>query len=500
MGTIPGKVSPVASRFALFSLVVAIASCARSPAPPAPSATSAAPPSPAAASASAPSPVAPLPQDPAELARALYAELISIDTSPENGTTAAIEAMAAHLRTERFAGDVRVVGPHPSRMNLVARLRGTGKRKPLLLLAHVDVIEARRSDWQTDPFTLVEKDGYFYGRGSLDDKAMAAIWLTTILRFTREGTTPDRDVIVALTADEEQGEDNGVAWLLEHERALIDAAYALNEGGGGDIRGGRYVANLVQLAEKSEQSFELVTIDKGGDSAQPRKENSIYRLAAAVSRVGAYEFPLRTNDVTRGYFAALATVEPPGPLATAMRAIGASDKPDSRALERVAAASTWYSAMLRTTCVATILDAGEAESALPQTSRATFNCRILPGERIADVEATLAKVIADPNARLVRKWEATPSPASPPLPELMTQVVRVTKEMWPGVVVATSMLPAATDGKFLRAAGIPTYGVSGLFEDIDDVREHGKDERIGVKQFHDGRDFLYRLVRLLTAD
>ncbi len=490
------------SRFALFWFVVSIASCARSPAPPVPTATSTSQASASSASASSAAlpQVAPLPQDPAELARALYAELISIDTSPEHGTTRAVEAMAAHLRAERFPGDVRVVGPHPTRLNLVARLRGTGKRKPLLLLAHLDVIEARREDWATDPFALVEKDGYFYGRGTLDDKAMAAIWLTTIIRFAREGHAPDRDVIVALTADEEQGEDNGVAWLLERERALIDAAYALNEGGGGDIRSGRYMANLVQLAEKSEQSFELVATDKGGDAAQPRKDNSIYRLAAAVSRIGAYEFPLRTNEVTRGYFASLATVEPPGPLATAMRTIGSSEKPDARALEKVAAASTWYNAMLRTTCVATLVEAGEAESALPQTSRATFNCRILPGERIADVEATLAKVIADPSVKLSRKWEATPSPPSARLPELMTNVERLTKEMWPGVVVATSMLPAATDGKFLRAAGIPTYGVSGLFEDIDDVREHGKDERIGVKQFHDGRDFLYRLVRLLTIE
>jgi acetylornithine deacetylase/succinyl-diaminopimelate desuccinylase-like protein len=492
----------VLPRFALV-VFLALAACGRTPPQPVPAASTAQASSstaPASASPASPAPASPpLPQDPAELTRALYSELIAIDTSPEHGTTRAVEAMAAHLRAERFPGEVHVVGPNDSRMNLVVRLRGTGKKKPLLLLAHLDVIEARREDWSLDPFTLTEKDGYFYGRGSLDDKAMASIWLATVIRLAREGYVPNRDVIVALTADEEQGDENGVVWLLEHEHALIDAAYALNEGGGGDIRNGRYMANLVQLAEKLEQSFELTTSDKGGDSAQPRKDNSIYRLAAALSRVGAFDFPLRPNDVTRGYFASLAKVEPPGPLADAMRAIGAG-KSDARALERVAAASTWYSAMLRTTCVATLVEAGEAESALPQTSRATLNCRILPGETVIDVEATLAKVIADSSVKLTRKWEGAPSPPSPPNPELMAPVERLTKEMWPGVVVAVSMLPAATDGKFLRAAGIATYGVSGLFEDVDDVREHGRDERIGIKQFHDGRDFMYRLVRLLTID
>lgn len=473
-------------------------SCTPSKPQPGPTSSAAIAPAPSASASAAPA-VAPLPRDPADLARALYAELVAIDTSPEHGTTRAAEAMAARLRAERFPGDVRVVGPHESRMNLVARLKGTGKKKPLLLLAHLDVIEAKRSDWQTDPFELVEKDGYFYGRGTLDDKAMAAIFVTTLIRFAREGYTPDRDVVVALTADEEQGEDNGVAWLLEHERPLIDAAFAINEGGGGDIRNGKHMANLVQLAEKLEQSFDLVVIDKGGDAAQPRPHNAIYVLAAALGRVGAHEFPLRANDVTRGYFGALATVEPPGPIADAMRAIGAGTA-DARALSRVAGASTWYGAMLRTTCVATLVEAGEAESALPQTARATLNCRILPGERIDDVEATLAKAVADPDVKISRKWQATPSPISPPLPELMSAVTKLTKEMWPGVVVATSMNTAATDGKFLRAAGIPTYGVSGLFEDIDDVREHGKDERIGVKEFHEGREFLYRLVRALTME
>jgi acetylornithine deacetylase/succinyl-diaminopimelate desuccinylase-like protein len=327
---------------------------------------------------------------------------------------------------------------------------------------------------------------------------MAAIFMTTLVRFAREGYVPNRDVIVALTADEEQGEHDGVAWLVEHHRDLVDAELAINEGGGGDIRNGRHMANLVQLAEKLEQSFDLVVTDKGGDAAQPRAKNAIVTLAAALTKIGAYAFPLRANEVTRGYFASLATVEPPGPVADAMRAIGRGVA-DAGALARVAGASTWYGAMLRTTCAATLVEAGEAESALPQTARATLNCRILPSERIDDVERTLVRLIGDADVKVTRTWPATPSPMSAPHPELMAAVRAITSAMWPGVVVATSMNTAATDGKYLRAAGIATYGVSGLFEDIDDVREHGKDERIGVREFHEGREFLHRLVRSLTG-
>lgn len=434
------------------------------------------------------------------LARAIHKELVEIDTSPPHGTTRAAEAMAARLRAAGFrAEDVVVVGGNAEKKNLVARLRGTGKRKPLLLVAHLDVVEARREDWATDPFKLVEKDGYLYGRGVLDDKAMASIWLATLLRLKEERFVPDRDVVVALTADEEEGFDNGVSWLLDNRRELIDADLALNEGGGGEIRAGKYIANEVQIAEKLEESYVLEVTNRGGLAAEPRKgENAIYRLAAGLTRLEAFEFPYAIDEVTRAYFYKVATLES-GQLADDMREASKKD-PDKAALERLAAASPWYASLLRTTCVATLLEAGQSETALPQRAQATVNCRLMPGERLADVEKKLHEVVADDAIRVTAKWHPAESPPSPMPHALLRAVEKITAEMWPGVVVVPTTLPAATDGKYLRAAGIPTYGVSGLFYDIDDEREHGNDERLGVKQYDEGREFLYRLVKALSSE
>jgi acetylornithine deacetylase/succinyl-diaminopimelate desuccinylase-like protein len=435
------------------------------------------------------------------LARDILRELVEINTTDSSGsTTKAAEAMAARLKAAGFAdADVRVLGPNDRKGNLVARLRGRGTAKPLLLLAHLDVVEARKEDWSPDldPFRFIERDGFFYGRGTSDDKAQAAVWVANLIRFKQEGYVPERDLIVALTADEEGGTSNGVAWLLEHHRALIDAEYGLNEGGDGEIKNGTRVANEVQAAEKVYHSIALEARNPGGHSSLPRRDHAIYQLAAALTRLAGFEFPVELNDVTRGYFSRMAQIEK-GQTAADMKALAAA-VPDPEAVRRLAAASPLYNSVMRTTCVATQLSGGHAENALPQAARAVVNCRILPGTDPATVERALARVIADPGITMSTVWKGVPSPASPLRPDLMAAVDRHTAEMWPGVVVVPVMATGATDGVYLRNASIPVYGVSGFFLDLDDVRAHGRDERIGAREFYEGREFLYRLVKTLSA-
>ena len=428
----------------------------------------------------------------------IYKELVEINTVDPNGdNTRAAEAMAARLRAAGFpAADVQVLVPQPRKGNLVARLRGTGRRRPLLLLAHLDVVEARREDWSADPFTLLEKDGYFYGRGTGDDKAMAAIWIATLIRLRQEGYRPNRDITVALTSDEEGGPANGVHWLLENHRDLIDAELALNEGGRGPIKGGRYLANGVQASEKVYESFRLETTNSGGHSSLPCKDNAIYRLAAGLGRLAAFDFPVRLSEVTRAYFDSMASIVP-GPEADDMKAV-LRTPPDPEALARLSL-SPYHNALMRTTCVATRLEGGHADNALPQTARATVNCRILPGTPAGEVQATLVKVIADDGITITSLAPAKPSPPSPLQPDLMGPVEEVTRELWPGVPVLPMMGTGATDSLYLRQVGIRAYGVSGLFGDVDDNRAHGRDERVGVRQLYDGREFLYRLVKRLSS-
>lgn len=434
----------------------------------------------------------------ADLARAILHELIEIDTSDSKGdNTVAAEAMARRLRAAGFAeGDVRVLVPHERKGNLVARLRGSGARKPLLLLAHLDVVEARRADWSFDPFRFLEQDGYYYGRGTSDDKAMAAIFVANLVRMKQEGYRPDRDLILALTADEEGGDWNGVEFLLREHRDLIDAAYGLNEGGRGQLKDGRRLANVIQTSEKVYLSFSLEVKDPGGHSSVPRKDNAIYRLAAGLGHLAAFSFPPRTTETSRLYFERLAASQPE-PLASDMRA-AARVPPDATALARLSELPL-YNSMLRTTCVATRLDAGHADNALPQTARAVVNCRMHPDDPADWVERTLVEAIADPRIAVTRMGAAKPSPASPLSPEILGAAERITNEMWPGVPVLPTLSTGATDSLYLRGAGIPMYGVSGIFGDIDDVRAHGKDERILVKSFHEGREFLYRLVKALSS-
>lgn len=433
-----------------------------------------------------------------DLALEIFRELIEIDTTDSVGDNgAAARAVARHLLAAGFdEEDVVVLGPIPRKHNLVARLRGrsTGKR-PLLLLAHLDVVEADPADWSVHPFEFLERDGYYYGRGTTDDKEQAAIWAANLIRLKHEGTLPDRDIIIALTADEEGGDHNGIIWLLDNRPELIDAELALNEGGGGALRNNQAISNTVQLSEKVYLSFQLEITDPGGHSSLPRSDNPIYRLSEALSRIGEYQFPVRLNEVTRAFFersAELATPE----IRAAME--GILREPPDYASEQTLSAIPSFNARLRTTCVATQMQAGHAENALPQRARAVVNCRILPGVPPETVASVIGRLVDDTRISITSMQTPTPSSPSPLDPGILLPIEQTTEEMWPGIPVIPTMSTGATDGLYLRNAGIPVYGVSGIFGDIDDVRAHGRDERISAKSFYEGQEFLYRLVRRLA--
>lgn len=439
------------------------------------------------------------------LARDLFRELVEINTQESDGSTLkAAQAMAARLRSAGFPdSDVVVLENAPRKGNLVARLRGrnTGK-KPILLLSHIDVVEAKPEDWTLPPYQFIEKDGTFYGRGVADDKDESAIHLATIMRLRAEGYVPDRDIIVALTADEEGGGANGVAFLLRDHKALIDAEYVFNEGGGGRVKGGPQrdttkVSHDVQASEKKFQMFTLEVFNAGGHSSVPRADNAITQLAQALIKIGPSIMPVRLNEVTRAYFTKLApTIEKDDPrMAAAMRAIVAN--PNDAAAAATISQDPRYNSQLRTTCVATMLEGGHASNALPQRARARVNCRILPDETPAQVRQVLERVIADTGVHVTGTESARNSPPSPLTPELMRHIERVTTEMWPGVPVIPTMSTGATDGLYFRNAGIPVYGVSGLF--YPETFAHGMNERIPVQAFYEGFEFMYRLVKAVTG-
>ena len=435
-------------------------------------------------------------------ARALeiFRELIEINTTDSvGGTTKAAEAMAARLKAAGFAAsDVQVLGPDARKGNLIARYRGTGARRPVLLLAHLDVVEAKREDWSFDPFVFLEKDGYFYGRGTSDDKAMASHLTANLIRLKQEGFKPDRDLVLALTADEEGGNFNGVEWLVKTHRHLIDAGLAINEGGSGQMKAGKYLINEVQASEKVYQDFRLEAKNPGGHSSRPPKDNAIDHLANGLARLGRYDFRVNMNEITRAYFERMAGMQADAKLAADMRSV-ARATPDRQAVARLSAASSYYNALMRTTCVATRLEGGHANNALPQTAVANVNCRILPGEAPAAIKRKLVDVLADQRIAVSFVDEAKPSAPSPLTPDVMHAIESITKAMWPGVIVVPAMGTGATDGLYLRNAGIPTYGVEGIFYDLDDDRTHGKDERIGVKQYFEGLEFQYRLIKALAS-
>jgi acetylornithine deacetylase/succinyl-diaminopimelate desuccinylase-like protein len=432
----------------------------------------------------------------------IYKELLEINTETATGDTAqAAAAMAARLKAAGFAdADVQVFQPAPRKGNLVARLHGSGARKPILLLAHLDVVPANREDWSVDPFKLTEQDGYYYARGSGDDKYMAAAFITNLIRYKQEGYKPDRDIIVALETDEEilDRDALGIQWLLKNHRDLIDAEFALNEGGGVGLKDGKPIRNSVQTSEKVSLSYQLDVKNKGGHSSVPSRDNAIYHLAEGLVRLSKFSFPLKLNETTRAYFERSAQYEGEQTAAD-MRAV-LSDKPDPAAMSFVRlAANPVFNAQLRTTCVATMLLGGHAVNALPQLASAKVNCRIMPGEPVDEVKATLERVLADDQITVTQLDQPVLSAPSALHEEIMGSIEKLSKEFWPTAVVLPTMSAGATDGSYLRNAGIPTYGHSGLAGDVNDIRAHGKDERVPVKSFYQGEDYLYRLVKMLSG-
>jgi len=437
-----------------------------------------------------------------QLAHDIYKELIEINTVDSIGsTTPAAAAVARRFRDAGFpAADVVEIGARPDKGNLIVRYRGNGPsdRKPLLLLAHLDVVPALQSDWSPDidPFKLTERDGYYYGRGTGDNKASASIFAATLLRFKQEGFVPDRDIVLALTTDEEIGGKDGIRWLLANHRELIDAAYALNEGAGGFLRDGKPFINFVAAEEKTSHGFTLTVSNRGGPSAVARDDNAIYELAQALLNVARLQFPVMLSEATRGFFAEMANLEAPD-MAAAMRAILANPG-DANAAAAIST-NPRYRAMLRTTCVATTMAAGQAKNALPQKATANLNCRLLPGDDPAGVRAKLIEAINDTAVQVSPAPVTDRFPPSPLTPEVMRPMAEVTREVYgAGVPLIPTLTIASSESKYLRLAGIPTYGISGLMGDPNDLRTHGKDERVLVKSYYQSEDFLYRLVKALS--
>jgi acetylornithine deacetylase/succinyl-diaminopimelate desuccinylase-like protein len=386
--------------------------------------------------------------------REIYKELVEINTTDSVGDTVkSAEAMAARLRAGGIpAADIQVISSGPRKGNVVARLRGTGARKPILLIGHMDVVEAKREDWAFDPFKLQEVDGFFRARGSIDDKAMASIFVANLIEYAKEGFKPDRDIILALTADEELSDSphDGAHYLLDHHRNLIDAEFAINEGGASALRDGKPFRMSVQHAEKVYQTYVLEVTDRGGHSASGRRDNAVYVMADALRRLGQFDFPVGLNPVTRAFFERMATVEAP-PMADAIKAMLAG-RTEANVIAPLTNRSD-YNAVIRTTCVPTQMEAGHAENALPQSVRTTVNCRILPDQPVEEVARTLARVIADDKVKIIPKGVAVLSPPSPINPDIMRTVEALANEMWPGVPVISIMGGGYTDSRWLRNAG-----------------------------------------------
>ncbi len=436
-----------------------------------------------------------------EAARAIYKEMVEVNTVDSVGSvTKLVELLAKRFRAAGFPErDIAIVGPAyaPNKQNLVVRYRGKDAGKPILLLAHLDVVAALRSDWPRDPFAMIEQNGYFLGRGVADDKSMAAIFTANLLRYKQEGWVPERDLILALTADEEGGGANGVSWLIENRRELIDADYAINEGGGGTLQDDKPLFHSIQAAEKVYTDFTLTVLNSGGHSSVPRKDNAIYSLATALTKIQQYVFPVELNDITRPFFEQTAKVEMPS-LAVAMRAI--VKDPTDTAAARAISTDPRYASMLRTTCVATRLSAGHANNALPQTATANVNCRIAPTSSGSQVKEVLERAVGDTTVRIgMSRADRKDPPPGPINASLLAATTQLTNKMFNGVPVIPTMSTGATDGYRLRSAGIPTYGVSGIFSMPGETNAHGRDEKLRIKSFYDGLDFLYQLVKMVSS-
>jgi acetylornithine deacetylase/succinyl-diaminopimelate desuccinylase-like protein len=438
-----------------------------------------------------------------QLTRDIYEQLIEINTAVTTGniTTAAL-AMAQRFREAGIPeSDIFVGGPRPEKHNVVARVRGRAgsTRKPILLLAHLDVVEALKADWSDnlDPYVFTERDGYYYGRGTADDKAMAAIFVANVFRMKQEGYVPDRDVIIALTADEEGGTANGVEWLLQNHPGLMDAALVINEGGGGVHNQGKYFLQSVQATEKVYTDMTVRATNRGGHSSVPRADNAITSLADALAKIGRHRFPIQLNEVTREFFTNTALIET-AEMGRAMRALVAN--PNDAAAIAIVTRDPRYNSMLRTTCVATMLKGGHAENALPQLAEANVNCRMFPGNTAEQTRSALERVINDTTVKVIANFAARPlEPPTPLLPEVMNPVRQITREMFGNIPVIPTMSTGATDSRYFRQRNVPAFGVSGLFSDpAVDARAHGRDERMRIQSFFEGQEFLYRLTKALT--
>jgi acetylornithine deacetylase/succinyl-diaminopimelate desuccinylase-like protein len=430
-------------------------------------------------------------------AREILREMIDTRSTHDVGSTELARRIQARLLAAGFAlADAQLLIPidHPHAGNVVARLHGSGKGKPVLYLCHLDVVEAKPEDWTRDPFHLTEDNGWLYGRGTIDMKGQDAAVLAALLRMKSEHFTPRRDIIVAFTAGEEAGgELNGVDWLLTEHRDLMNADLVINpDGGEAGMKGGRRLYVGVQTSEKMSMAFEAEVTDKGGHSSRPTAENPIYRLSAGLVRLSKFRFPAHLTDTTRQYFERRAALET-GSTRADMLAV-AKTPPDPAALERLSAVVE-TNILLRTTCTATLIDGGHAQNALPQRARATLQCRIIPGETQDSVRETLARVLDDPTIKISVITPATPSPESSLSGNILPTVEKVVHQIWPDVVILPQMGAGASDSKYTRLVGMPSYGVDGMFDDLDDGRAHGRDERIGVAAFGQEVDFTYRLMR-----
>lgn len=443
------------------------------------------------------------PQPPADMrsaGREILKELVGLHAVHSKGTTPSAHWIAARLAAGGFASDdIHVLAPesHPAMGNVVVRLRGSGKNKPVLYIGHLDVVDAKREDWNFDPFVLTEKDGWLYGRGTIDMLGQDSAMLASLLRLKKEGFVPERDIIVAFTADEEAGAvANGVDFLLTEHRALVDASLAINpDAGEAALKNGRKLYLSVQTSEKIYLTFALEVTDKGGHSSRPTPANPIYRLSKGLDRLFGFEFPVRMTATTKLYFAGRAALESGQRKADMLAVSGAIPAP--AAVGRLAR-EVETNIMLRTTCTVTGVAGGHAENALPQRARATIQCRLIPGETEESTQRMLAKALADPSIAISVMSPATPSPESAPTPAILKTLGAVMDQMWPGVAIIPNMSAGASDSIYTRAAGIPTYGIDAMFDDLDDGRAHGRDERIGVKVFDEELEFTYRLMKALS--
>ena len=435
------------------------------------------------------------------LARSIFKELIEINTTHSHGSTEAAQTIQRRLLSAGFqAADVVLIAPpdHPTKGNVVVRYRGKGSGKPVLFLGHLDVVEAKPEDWSVDPFKLTEKDGWFYGRGTIDMKDGDAALLESLIRLRREGFVPERDIIVAFTADEEAGGDaNGPAFLLKNHRDLIDAGFVINlDGGGGELKNGQQFVFQIGTSEKTYATYTLETTSPGGHGSLPGPDNAIYRLADGLGRLEAYKFPVMLTVTTRASFAKYAALNPAGPESSDMRAV-ATEPMDAAAADRLSQ-NVLYNAQLRTTCVATLISGGHAENALPQRAKATIQCRMMPGDTAEHVEATLRATLNDSKISVTLDAAPIVSPESPPTPQIMAKVARVAHSMWPGVPVVPTMATGFSDDRQTRNAGMVSYDLSGVWMDMDENRAHGRDERVGMREFDESVEYTYRLLKELS--